>query len=434
MPTITRDQVKVPADVMPETRETYIDNYMKATRGTGRLMLFACDQKIEHLNKDFYGEGIDISDAEPEHLFEIGSQGTIGVLAGQRGLVAQYAPDYPEINYLIKMNSKTNLVKGSQDDPYSPQLYDLEAVLAMREAGVNIVGLGYTIYLGSEYESTMMAEAGELIAEAHAAGLLVVLWIYPRGKAVTDEKDPDLIAGAAGVALCLGADFVKVNPPHEVEGQTSAEGLAIASKAAGRTGLVCAGGSKADANVFLTELHNQIHIGGACGNATGRNIHMRSTEEALRLCNAISAITLGDWSVEDAEAKRISRSKRRNHAACCSGGTGEPQRARHGAKANALPFSIFQCSPGRRSLTYLRTGNIGAGTVSPSDIQSPACNQLRKQGFFVRHTQAGKRYPPLYSQYFAWASRLVRCDFFRAAIKEMRKEREGEEKLLRMRQ
>ena len=112
MPTITRDQVKVPADVMPEARETYIDNYMKATRGTGRLMLFACDQKIEHLNKDFYGEGIDISDAEPEHLFEIGSQGTIGVLAGQRGLVAQYAPDYPEINYLIKMNSKTNLVKG----------------------------------------------------------------------------------------------------------------------------------------------------------------------------------------------------------------------------------------------------------------------------------------------------------------------------------
>ena len=81
---------------------------------------------------------------------------------------------------------------------------------AMKEAGVNIVGLGYTIYLGSEYEATMMAEAGELIAQAHANGLLVVLWIYPRGKAVKAEKDPALIAGAAGVALCLGADFVKV--------------------------------------------------------------------------------------------------------------------------------------------------------------------------------------------------------------------------------
>lgn len=300
MPKITRDQVKVPADVAADARETYIDNYMAATRGTGRLMLFACDQKIEHMNGDFYGEGIDAADLNPEHLFQIGSQGVCGVLAGQRGLVARYAADYPEINYLVKMNSKTNLVKTAQSDPYSPQLHDLEAVLAMREAGVNVVGLGYTIYLGSEYEAAMLAEAGQLIAEAHEAGLLVVLWIYPRGKAVTDEKAPELIAGAAGVALCLGADFVKVNPPKASEGATSAENLAIASAAAGRTGLVCAGGSTVDAETFLTQLHDQIHVGGACGNATGRNIHQRSLDEAVRLTKAISAITLADYSVEDA--------------------------------------------------------------------------------------------------------------------------------------
>jgi class I fructose-bisphosphate aldolase len=170
----------------------------------------------------------------------------------------------------------------------------------MREAGLNIVGIGYTIYLGSEYESTMMAEAGELIAEAHANGLLVVLWIYPRGKAIAEEKDAALIAGAAGVALCLGADFVKVNPPKEADGKTSAELLAIASEAAGRTGLVCAGGSKADAGEFLQHLYDQIHVGGACGNATGRNIHMRSLDEAVRLTKAISAITLGDWDPQEA--------------------------------------------------------------------------------------------------------------------------------------
>ena len=302
MPKITRDQVKVPADVMPEARETYIDNYMAATRGTGRLMLFACDQKVEHLNGDFYGEGIDIADADPEHLFKIGTEGVCGVVAGQRGLIARYAADYPEANYLVKMNSKTNLVKTTQDDPYSPQLHDLEAVLAMRENGVNVVGLGYTLYLGSEYEATMMAEAGQLIAEAHAAGLLVVLWIYPRGKAVTDEKAPSLIAGAAGVALCLGADFVKVNPPKPTDDATAAENLRIASTAAGRTGLVCAGGSTVDAKTFLTQLHDQIHIGGACGNATGRNIHQRSLDEAVRLTKAISAITLADYDVDQALA------------------------------------------------------------------------------------------------------------------------------------
>jgi class I fructose-bisphosphate aldolase len=302
MPSITRSQVRVPADVPAAVRDTYVDNYMKATQGTGRLMLFACDQKVEHLNDDFYGEGISADDAEPEHLFKIGSQGVIGILAGQRGLVAHYAADYPKINYLVKMNSKTHLVPTSQEDPYSPQLYDIQTVLDLRDNGVNVVGIGYTIYLGSEYEASMMTEAGQLIADAHSVGLLVVLWIYPRGKAVANEKDAHLIAGAAGAACCLGSDFVKVNPPKGDDAGSSAEKLKEAAAAAGRTGLVCAGGSTVDADKFLSQLWDQIHIGGAMGNATGRNIHQRSLDEAVRLTKAISAITLGDYSVADAVA------------------------------------------------------------------------------------------------------------------------------------
>jgi len=302
MPSITPDKVRVPADVPAEMRDTYVDSYMKATRGTGRLMLFACDQKIEHLNDDFYGEGIHMDDADPEHLFKIGSQGLCGILAGQRGLIAQYAADYPDINYLVKINSKTHLVTTSQDDPYSPQLYDIQTVLDLRQNGVNVVGIGYTIYLGSEYESQMMAEAGQLIADAHALGMLVVLWMYPRGKAVVNEKDAHLIAGAAGTALCLGADFVKVNPPKGDDAGSSADKLKEAAWASGRTGLVCAGGSTVDAQTFLAQLYDQIHTGGAVGNATGRNIHQRSLDEAVRLTKAISAITLGDWSVDDAVA------------------------------------------------------------------------------------------------------------------------------------
>ncbi|MDR2672856.1 MAG: hypothetical protein LBC35_06175 [Coriobacteriales bacterium] len=300
MPKITAADVRVPLDVLPETKKTYVNNFLAATRNTGRLMLFACDQKIEHLNADFYGSGIDGADNDPEHLFRIGSGGIIGVLAAQSGLIARYAADYPTINYLVKMNSKTNLVKTKQDDPYSAQLYPLEAILALRESGANIVGIGYTIYLGSEYESSMLVEAAELIMEAHAHGLIVVLWIYPRGQAVSDEKDADLIAGAAGVALCLGADFVKVNPPKPTDDSTSAELLARASEAAGRTGLVCAGGSTVDAAQFLNQLYAQIHVGGASGNATGRNIHQRPLPEAIQLTKAISAITLADYDAQRA--------------------------------------------------------------------------------------------------------------------------------------
>jgi fructose-bisphosphate aldolase/6-deoxy-5-ketofructose 1-phosphate synthase len=155
--------------------------------------------------------------------------------------------------------------------------------------------------LGSEYEAEMLREAASLVYAARYFGLLSILWMYPRGKAVTNEKDPKIVAGATGVAAALGTDFAKVNAP-KAEGMSSAEALKEAVAAAGRTKVICAGGGHEDVQAFLQSLHDQIHIGGAGGNATGRNIHQRSLQEAIKFCNAISAITFDDKSVDDALA------------------------------------------------------------------------------------------------------------------------------------
>ena len=46
-----------------------------------------------------------------------------------------------------------------------------------------------------------------------------------------------------------------------------------------------------------------IHVRGTAGNATGRNIHQKPIQEAVKSCNAIYAITVentgieGDWEV-----------------------------------------------------------------------------------------------------------------------------------------
>ena len=292
--------VKVPLDVPPNMRAEYAKNFIAATRGTGRLMLFAGDQKVEHLNDDFSGAGIAADDNDPEHMFRIASKGTIGVFAVQLGLVSRYGADYPNIQYLVKLNSKTHLVKTEQQDPYSSQMTSVAQVVEFKKnSGLKVLVVGYTIYLGSEYEHKMLRQAMDIIRDAHANGLLVVLWIYPRGKAVKDEKDPHLIAGATGVAATLGSDFVKVNYPKK-EGADSAQIFNEAVVAAGRVRVVCAGGSSTDSAKFLKQLHEQIHISGASGNATGRNIHQKPLEEAVGMCNAISAITLGNKSVEEA--------------------------------------------------------------------------------------------------------------------------------------
>jgi len=296
---IKEKDIMVPLDVPKNMVKKYIRNYIDITKGSGKLMLFAGDQKIEHLNADFYGEGIHPNDADPEHLFKIASKAKIGVFATQLGLISRFGMDYRNVPYLVKLNSKTNLVKIAQKDPYSKQLIDVEQVVEFQKNhGLKILGVGYTIYLGSEYEAEMLRETSQIVYKAHLNGLIAVLWIYPRGKSVKDEKDPHLIAGATGIAACLGSDFVKVNYPKK-EGMESKEIFEESIKAAGRTKVVCAGGSSTDVLEFLKRLHDQIEIG-AGGNATGRNIHQKNLSEAIRMCNAIFAITVENRSVENA--------------------------------------------------------------------------------------------------------------------------------------
>jgi fructose-bisphosphate aldolase/6-deoxy-5-ketofructose 1-phosphate synthase len=290
--------IKIPLDVTPQNRKTYESNLRLITQETGRLMLFAGDQKVEHLNEDFYGEGISAEDNDPEHMFRIASRGRIGAFATQLGFLAHYGMDYPKVPYIVKLNSKTNLVKTSQKDPLSNRWLGLTEVVEFRKTSrLNIAGVGYTVYLGSEHESEMLEEAARIVYHAHLNGLVAILWMYPRGKAVTDEKNPHLIAGATGIGAALGADYVKVNYP---KAEHPAESLKEAVAAAGRTKVICAGGSKEDVPTFLSTLHDQIHIAGTSGSATGRNIHQRPLDEAVRFCNAISAITFDKKSVEEA--------------------------------------------------------------------------------------------------------------------------------------
>jgi len=291
----------IPADVPAKKASLYKKNLKEATNATNHLMLFAGDQKVEHLNNDFYGKGIPLEDNSPEHMFQIASQANIGVFATQFGLISRYGRDYKNIPYLVKLNSKTNLVPYEAQDPYSKAWISVGDVVAFaKESGLDIKGVGYTLYLGGTFEHEMLTQAASIVHEAHKNGLLAVLWIYPKGKFVKDEHDAHLIAGAAGVGAVLGADFVKLKVPYDKKGKFDAKLLQEATMAAGKTGVLCEGGAKIDEKEFLTELYEQRHKGGSRGNGTGRNIHQRPLKEAVKMANAIYAITSQNASVKEA--------------------------------------------------------------------------------------------------------------------------------------
>jgi fructose-bisphosphate aldolase / 6-deoxy-5-ketofructose 1-phosphate synthase len=243
-----------------------------------KLLLFACDQRIEHLHDDFYGPGIHKDDAKPDHYFNIASKNSL-VMMAQLGLITRYAEQYKNIKYVVKLNSKTSLTNKTKPEQYSGLLNTVDDVLKVK---TNIVGVAYTIYLGSEYEDLMLSEAAKIVQQAHQNNLVAMLLIYPRGKAVKNEIDRHLLAGAVSVANCLGADFVKINPPKESD-------LSEIIDAAGNTKVVFAGGKSVSEKAYLEKLKKQLKQGiGGC--AVGRNIHQKSLADATKLVKKIFAL------------------------------------------------------------------------------------------------------------------------------------------------
>jgi fructose-bisphosphate aldolase/6-deoxy-5-ketofructose 1-phosphate synthase len=294
-------KVHIPYDVPKTKRAEYLKNWEIATRGTGKLFMYACDQKVEHLNDDFVGPGIPPEVADPKHYFEIAKQAHIGVLGAQLGLIARYADICPKVPFLIKANSKTNLIKKTEKDPFSNRWLPMDDVVKFKkDSGLNIIGIGYTVYIGSEYESESFGQAARIVYDAHQQGMLAVIWIYARGKAVKDETNVHLLAGGAGVAVCLGADFVKISYDYAHPTTETAKKFREVVTAAGRSGVIPIGGSKMPEKKFLQQIHNQIHISGTSGLAVGRNIYQRPLAEAIRMADAIAAVALYDYSVEDA--------------------------------------------------------------------------------------------------------------------------------------
>jgi len=283
--------LSIPIDVPETHRSQYYTRLHTITKGTGRLALFSADHKVEHLDH-----------VAPETLLYIAQEGYMPAFATHLGIVSRYAAYYTGINYIIKLNGKSNLRDTTYDDPYSSALFSLEQVARVHDqSNASICGIGYTVYLGSSYEQHMLSEAAELVHAAHQCGYIAIIWMYPRGIAIHNEQHPDLITGAAGVATSLGSDFVKVKVPQQ-EATESAQHLAATVRSAGSTGVLCSGGSREDAKTFLDTLYQQIHTGHVAGCAVGRNIFRREPRSAIAMTRAITAIVYEGADKDDAYA------------------------------------------------------------------------------------------------------------------------------------
>jgi len=219
----------------------------------GKVMLLAYDQGFEHGPTDFDDKSVD-----PNYIIKIAQNGDFTGLVLQEGLAAKYYNKELGVPLIVKLNGKTSF---QGEEPLSLQLCTVK-----KAAEMGAVGVGYTIYVGSQHEEQMMVEFSRIEDEAHERGMIVIAWMYPRGRKVAGrEADRDVVAYGARLALEMNADFVKT--PYTGD----PESFSWAVRAAGKTGVLAQGGKKVDW-VNLEEEVTGVMEAGAAGIAIGRNV------------------------------------------------------------------------------------------------------------------------------------------------------------------
>jgi len=246
---------------------------LKRITKQGKALFLAYDQGLEHGPTDFNDKNVN-----PNYIIDIARKGGYTGIVFQKGIAEKYNKEIrkSKIPLIVKLNGKTNLFKG---EPISRQLCSVKEAIKLGAKAV-----GYTIYIGSDYEDEMLQEFENIQREAHKKNIPVITWIYPRGKSISGKKDAELMAYAARTGLEIGADIIKI------QYNGNFKDLKWAVKSAGKTKVVIAGGVKKGEKEFLRQI-TEIMNTGAIGLAVGRNVWQ--AENPLEITRKIKKIIWG---------------------------------------------------------------------------------------------------------------------------------------------
>jgi class I fructose-bisphosphate aldolase len=269
--------------------------------GTGRLLILPVDQGFEHGPARSFAPNPPAYD--PRYHAELALKAGCSAYAAPLGFLEAVADDYAgRIPLILKCNNHELLV-GEEPDPIPAVTASVRDALRLGCAAV-----GFTVYPGSAHAREMYEQARELIAEAKAAGLVAVLWSYPRGSHLSKEGETalDVVAYAAQIAAQLGAHIIKVKLPtahleqpaaakvyeqERIPRETLADRVrhVVQSAFNGQRLVVFSGGPRSDEATLLEEVR-AIRAGGGAGSIIGRNSFQRPEAEALSLLGRIADI------------------------------------------------------------------------------------------------------------------------------------------------
>ncbi len=272
-------------------------------RDTGKMVILPVDQGFEHGPARSFAPNP--PGYNPHYHFELALESGCNAYAAPLGFIEAGARTFAgEIPLILKLNNNESLY--STKNPSQAITASVEHALRLGCAAI-----GFTIYPGSANAQAQYEQLNQLGEEAKSAGLVVVVWSYPRGEGLSKEGETgiDVCCYAAQIAAQLGAHIIKVKPPTEFIEQAEAKKVyekqqipiktlaerikhVVQSAFDGRRVVIFSGGAAKDENAIYDEIRG-LHAGGAFGSIIGRNAFQRPRKDALAMLKKIMDIYAG---------------------------------------------------------------------------------------------------------------------------------------------
>lgn len=238
----------------------------------GKGLILAYDHGFE------YGPTVfNDNSSDPNWILEIAESGHFTGFVCHKGIAAKYYdPKVNKVPLILKLNGNTAYHK--KEEPISLQNCSVDEAIRLGAQAV-----GYTIYVGSEYEQEMIKEFAEIEDEAHVKGLIVMAWMYPMGSHIKSATERDILAYAGRLGMELNADVVNLRYTGE------RQSFEWVIKNAGKTKVFVVGGPRTDTVYQVLDSAHEMMEAGASGIIIGRNIWQskRPYEVAEQLAKAI---------------------------------------------------------------------------------------------------------------------------------------------------
>jgi class I fructose-bisphosphate aldolase len=284
--------------------------------GAGYVSILPVDQGIEHSAGASFAPNPIYFD--PENIVKLAIEGGCNAVASTLGVLGVCARKYAHrIPFIVKINHNEFLSY--------PNSFDQIMFASVEQAfDMGAVGVGATIYFGSEESKRQLQEVTEAFQRAHELGMFTVLWCYLRNPEFKKDKDYHVSADLTGQANHLGvtieADIIKQKLPmnnggynalatkENPYGKTNQKVYTeltsdnpidltryqVANCYMGRAGLINSGGeSKGQsdlAEAVMTAVVNKR--AGGMGLISGRKAFQRPMAEGVKILNAIQDVYL----------------------------------------------------------------------------------------------------------------------------------------------